>query len=529
MDLLPWNPRAAAKLALVFLISLVLTIALQARGGAYGAEWSGDPDEPAHYVTGLMLHDYIAQKFPGSPLAYAARYYDFYPKVAIGHWPPMFYLIQALWTLTFSTFRGSLLLLMATLGALWLTASYALIASCFPSWMAWISVAFLSTTADFQDSSRMVMAEVPVALFILLALRSLGRYLDSSGPNHEDWRDMSGYSAASLAAVFTKGTAIALAPMSFLCAIAGRRWDLLRSFSFWALPLLSAIVATPWFLLAPGGLHQKVAMLGGLGRFIWWRIPNSFVHWGISLGAAGSVLALIGCARKTWAICAGTEKRGLWIAVILFLPVTLACRGLFGEWDAKHLLTTLPLLMLCAGEGIEWILEKVPGHRTLVLAAIIAALSVTAVRAVVSMPRKVHLGLDQVARELVAAPDTKDSKGPFLILSDATGEGVFIAEVAGMEKRPGHVIERGTKTLADMTFMGDQVQLFFTTPEQLMRFFEKTPNRIVIVDGVEPDWPFMGLVRETLRRYSDRWDRLGTYPRNGARLPVEVFRLKMRL
>lgn len=105
------------SLAVVFLVSLLLTLAWQWRGNAYQSEWSGDPDEPAHYVTGLMVHDYIANRMPAEPMAYASRYYDFYPKVALGHWPPMFYVIQAAWTLLFTPSRISLLLLMATLGA----------------------------------------------------------------------------------------------------------------------------------------------------------------------------------------------------------------------------------------------------------------------------------------------------------------------------------------------------------------------------------------------------------------------------
>src|SRR5947209_3781016 len=75
--------------ALAFTLLLGLTIALQALGGAWKAEFSGYPDEPAHFVTGLMIRDYIASGFPGSPVKFAENYYLHYPKVAFGMWGPL--------------------------------------------------------------------------------------------------------------------------------------------------------------------------------------------------------------------------------------------------------------------------------------------------------------------------------------------------------------------------------------------------------------------------------------------------------
>jgi len=73
--------------------------ALQWVAGAFRSGFGANPDEPAHYVTGLMVRDYVAQLLPGSPIAFAQNYYLHYPAVAFGHWPPMFYVLQALWTL----------------------------------------------------------------------------------------------------------------------------------------------------------------------------------------------------------------------------------------------------------------------------------------------------------------------------------------------------------------------------------------------------------------------------------------------
>ncbi|MGB6075548.1 MAG: hypothetical protein WBG29_07920, partial [Candidatus Acidiferrales bacterium] len=84
---------------LIWLILLVPVLCLQWYDHAFLGEFGGYPDEPAHYVTGLMFHDYFASLHYFSPLQFAENYYVHYPKVGIGHWPPVFYLLQAFWTL----------------------------------------------------------------------------------------------------------------------------------------------------------------------------------------------------------------------------------------------------------------------------------------------------------------------------------------------------------------------------------------------------------------------------------------------
>jgi hypothetical protein len=53
--------RFAAAVTPVF-VGLILL--LQWAGGSYHAEFGGYPDEPAHYLTALMIRDYITSGFP---------------------------------------------------------------------------------------------------------------------------------------------------------------------------------------------------------------------------------------------------------------------------------------------------------------------------------------------------------------------------------------------------------------------------------------------------------------------------------
>jgi hypothetical protein len=221
-------------------------------------------------------------------------------------------------------------------------------------------------------------------------------------------------------------------------------------------------------------------------------------------------------------VVAGTEKSPLWISALAFLPVTVAFRVVVGAWEARHLITTLPLVLLFLCEGLAWILSAVPRFRTVVMTLLLVALGSTAIRSVTAMPPKVHLGIDRVAAELATAPEYRDAH--LLIVSDPTGEGVFIAEVAAHEQRPGHTIERGSKLLSEASFMGDRYRARFATPAEMMRFFEQGPDRILVLDGIPSEPEHVAEVRSMLAQYPGQWVHLGEYPRAEAPFPIEVFR-----
>src|SRR5579875_2135828 len=94
------------KTAVALPILLIATVfALQFSSGAYHMPFSSDADEPSHVISGLLVRDYIARGFPGTPLHFAENYYFHYPKVAIGHWPPLFYAAEGTWMLVFGRTR----------------------------------------------------------------------------------------------------------------------------------------------------------------------------------------------------------------------------------------------------------------------------------------------------------------------------------------------------------------------------------------------------------------------------------------
>src|SRR5262245_34562546 len=110
----------AAVLAFFFAVAVFL----QTLGGAYRAELTGYWDESAHLVTGIMTVEYLRTFPPVFPVHFAKEFYIHRPMVAIGHWPPMFYVLEGFWFLVVGVSRSSVLLLMALISAAVATTLY---------------------------------------------------------------------------------------------------------------------------------------------------------------------------------------------------------------------------------------------------------------------------------------------------------------------------------------------------------------------------------------------------------------------
>src|SRR5579864_8121928 len=67
-------------------VYLLLCLFVQRSTGAWGASFVVYPDEPSHFVSAVMIRDYIASGFSSSPSRFAQNYYSHYPFFAVGYW-----------------------------------------------------------------------------------------------------------------------------------------------------------------------------------------------------------------------------------------------------------------------------------------------------------------------------------------------------------------------------------------------------------------------------------------------------------
>src|SRR5271168_4350829 len=96
-----WLSYKCVRFVSLFLFFAFITLVFQNYTGGFVADRGNHSDEAAHFVSSLVIADYISSGAPSSPLVFAKDYYAHFPKVAIGHWPPFFEFLLALAFLVF--------------------------------------------------------------------------------------------------------------------------------------------------------------------------------------------------------------------------------------------------------------------------------------------------------------------------------------------------------------------------------------------------------------------------------------------
>ena len=225
----------------------------------YRSDLSQWPDEGAHYINGLLIYDYTADGFPGSPLSYALRYYAHYPRVTIGHWPPFFYLVQAAFYFLTGPSIHAALFLQAVVGA-GTAATVGWVISRLGGWLPGLLAGVVTLAApEIFIGVQSVMLDVPIAFLSCLAMLAWARFLlDGTWP----WSIAFGLSA--VAAIMTKGNAIFLALIPPLSMALTGRLRLLWNWRFWLPVPIAALVTVPWYLVT-----YKITANGFAYRWGW--------------------------------------------------------------------------------------------------------------------------------------------------------------------------------------------------------------------------------------------------------------------
>jgi hypothetical protein len=484
-----------------------LILALQSAGGAYRAEFNGYPDEAAHFVTGLMVHDYLVALPRENPIAWAAHYYLHYPKVAIGHWPPLFFVMEALWWLIVPPSRWSSMVLNLGMGALAAALFDRLISRRLISrrlapgaaGTAWVrayavgAAVLLIIAPVTQQSLSLSMADLPGLLWAVLFLDACCTLLER--PSR---RALILAGLWVICGLLTKGTAVSLAGALPLAFVLARKRPGVPWRSVWGTAAAVAVLGFGWYWLEGEVLHHDLQRLGGIGY-----------HWSLRInlfsalaGPGLLVLAAGGIALAVW------YRRPAAVSAAATLISAVLCSVVIGAYDEpRHLILALPAVLLLAVEALLWLESGTglelgpetfrspaaasgvyparvelrespgggtgwPGLRRWALLAAVPALAFFPFKLFRQQPAG-------FARLLTRIPHP----GRMLISASVDGEGGWIAEVALSERRPASVVIRATKALADEDWNGAQYHLIASTPEQVKtRLDELGVDTVVIYD-----------------------------------------------
>jgi hypothetical protein len=509
---------------LVLLGFLGVSVCLQFLAGAYHGEFGSEPDEAAHYVSGLFVHDFVKSGALRHAREFADSYYNHYPKVAIGHWGPTFSVLQAGWALLFTPQRASIMVLMALLTAVCALMLFRLLQKEFPTPVAFVGAWIFMGIPIVQRFSAAVMTEIPITLLVLLATIFFARYME----NERKW-DSFGFAVCASMVILIKFSGILLAFVPPLAILLTRQYHLLKKMSFWLAAIVVVILAGPWSILT-----VKLATNGISDDAFGWAFTHKAVPYYLgkvvaSAGAVLTILAVIGLVVK-WPRKETPKKSAvLWGSMIALLFSVLAAAMMIpAGYEARHLIPALPALVLFAVAGADWFRRQLLlKNRTPQIAATVAfgIPLVLFLALTFRIPHKGWSGFQPVAQWINTNARSNEKA---LVSSDARGEGMFISEVAMADtKRPNHFAERSSKKFADSSWSGSGYKLFFsrnmsekkdqkreyTNAEELFALLkEDTVTFFVLDQALENPLPHHLMLREIIEKHPEQFVLEKTFP-----------------
>jgi len=491
------SPATRWQTLVAILLYGLLVAGFQYWSGAPRAAFGEYPDESSHYLSGLLVRDYVGHGLHSSPLTFAVNYYTHLPFLAVGYWPPLFYGIEGAWMLVFGYQRATVLLLAALVAALLAGTIFRLLTPHLGRAGAFLfGLLFLMTPAA-QWSNRLIMVDTTLALFSWWAGLAFAAWAESPSLRAAVITGLLG--AAALLTKINSAYLILLPPLFFLAA---RRWSLLRQASFWMMPAIMAGVWGPWYLLTRdltkigfGGLVQQgvLPVAAELGRAL---VQNQ---------AWFALLLLLGIGYVF-----RQARRDYHLLVCALLPV---CYALFlvaarVAIEGRFLLPMLAPSLVVAGIAVSRLAESWAGPRLSAgqLRILLTVAGVAGFAAFAGVARDTRAGNPvQPVVDFVCGRGTPERVS---VLVPSNAEGPFIAEFAMHDRRrPARLLVRPLKLLSRVDWNGGSYQQLFHTPDELVNLFDRFPVQYTIM-AVEPCrncFPEDALLRETLRRHPERW------------------------
>lgn len=437
-------------------------------------EFGRHPDEAAHLITGTLVHDWTAAGCPGSPLEYALRYYARYPKIAIGHWPPAYYGVQAAWYGVFGVGRASATLLSLTIAAAFLTLLFELLRRGVSTPAALLALGLVMYSPVFRYVSTVFMADLLVGVLSLAAVWSFSRYLEGG-------RAVAalGFGFWSALAIMTKQDAVALAAVPPLSVLFLRRWDLLKDWRFYASAAPVGVVCAPYYLwamrethsawdgLARRSLIEKVRFVSG--GFSLCGLPGAVVS---AFGLGAAVASSVRSPRLTnFGAVLAAQALGV-CALQLATPVSL---------DPRYKAGLLAFAAFLAANAFQEILgwRRVPAPAR---AALAIGLALALVFGLPPQPIRKVIGYRGAVEQVVNLH--QPGLQTVLVCSDPQGDGAVSAEFRLQNAPRDILVIRADKVLASSTWMNQKYRLLQETPEAIARYLETQPIHFVLID----DW-----------------------------------------
>lgn len=501
--------RSWTGIAALFFVAI--SVGLQWASGAYNVEFAGYTDEAGQVVTGLMIRDYIAQGFPGTPISFAESYYLHYPKIIFGMWPPLFHVAIALWTMV-STSRVWILLLQALAGGAVATAIFKMIAPRQGMPIAFLGGATFCVSLMALEAERVMMPDVLFAALAAMCSLTFARFLDKG--KSADILAFGLFAGLSLA---TKGNAVSLALLPPLAVIFLRRWDLIRHSGVWTSALIAGAIGLPWQLLM-AKLQSGTIPYAQLTKTV---MANNLITYPMLFAEkAGWLLALMALVGIVWTfmdVIRGKADSMSAVQLALALGFFVShCIVTFGP-ESRYFMQAMPPLIFLAMAAVYRVGQRFGSRYGGIAIAAIVACGTAMWSIGGGVPQKESWGMKEAAEFLLRQPNVAGSAT--LVSSRALGESALIAEFAIQDaNRPGFWVLRGTKSLSASTWYGLDYKPTYSSTVEVLHYLRSVPVKYLVLDDTprDPTITHHEQLHEMVNAPSSDWTEIGRFPQGQA-------------
>lgn len=507
------------------LLYLPLVLVLQYETGVYHSELSHQPDESAHVVTSLMIHDYVKTGIGTSPLQFAENYYVHYPKVAFGIWPPVFHSTAALWMLLFSRTHTALLIFVALQGALCVTLLVLFARRFLPPYAAFCLGVFMALMPPFQDCFSLMMVDLFLTVMQLISMLLMIEVFRAGTVKNAVW-----FGIATSLAMLTKGNANDLVLAAVFMLLLTREWSIFTRPPIYIAGLIIAVLGLPWQIVTLRFFKGTVPM-DPLTFSRFWMLLTGYTGMFIDkLSLPLFLFALVGVGMTCGPMLMGRRKdsqsfdaagaASLLVAILLF-----HCVAPNPGPDDRYILPALPLLLLFAALGIRGVASAIPSRFS--MTAKVAVLTTLCLawftKSTFAFTHRPELGFARVASGLLPAQVNDEV---VLVCSDTWGEGAFITSMA-LGDRPGneHIVLRGSKTLSENPWDLVSYHPYFQTPAELETYLEQIPVDAIVIDLSHALWEQdRTLLNQAILSNADKWKLTSETSEGGGQRHLKLYR-----
>jgi hypothetical protein len=461
-----------------------------------------------------MVHDYVRRGFPVAPVEFAEVFYAHYPKVAIGHWPPMFYVLQAGWMLVFGDSMHSDLVFMAFLSALFAATLYAVVRREFRSErVAIVSALLLLCIPLVQWCGGNILADIPVALFSFWALLCWANYLDNGRV-----RFAVAFSSFATLAILTKGNGYAVLLVPPITILLARRFELLKNVRLWlaAAPIALSIpwMFFTWKLVGPAMQYELSV------AFFEKAFLSYTSYFATAAGVLIFVLAWVGAATLIPELRTRTIG-GLWLSLLAFSMAEILFHCMVpAAIEPRYLIGLIPCMVLFMLRGFVEVISRssfIPVSFTRRAEVLGALLAVVFALNVFALPPKRPTGFAEAAAFVTSHREFAGDV--ILISSEGDGEGPFIARMAELDHaRLNHIVLRASHALADSDWNGQSYRLLLHSPAEVFDYLRRLPVGVVVIDRTNFNLPnpHQPLLEQAIAAHPEQWKLAGVFPANAS-------------